>query len=112
MEGVVAHAAGVYREWVSVGIDEIGINELFPESDKEWEEFWAAALSLAEAGKLLLMPPRAVPDPDRTRFHLALVDTGRVAADAALGRALEAVLAAGEQVCNPCLDCNERCVGL
>lgn len=112
MEGVVAHAAEVYWESVSTVIDESGINEIFPESDEEWEEVWAAALSLAEAGNLLLMPPRAVPDADWTRFSLALVDAGRVAADAALGRDPEAVLAAGEQVYNACLDCHERFVGL
>jgi hypothetical protein len=111
MESVIGHAAEVYWESVSIIVDENGINELFPEGEEEWEEVWAAAMSIAESGNLLMMPPRAVDDGEWVRLSAALVDVGLVAAEAALARDPEAVLDAGEQVYNVCLDCHDRYVG-
>lgn len=110
MESVIGHAAEVYWESVSIIVDENGINELFPEGEEEWEEVWAAAMSVAESGNLLMMPPRAVDDEDWMRMSAALVDVGLEAAAAALAQDPEAVLDAGEQVYYVCLDCHDRYV--
>ncbi len=106
MESVVAHAAEVYWESVSIIVDDNGISELFPETDEEWEEVWAAAIALAESGNLLMMPPRAVDDGDWIRYSAALVDVGRAAAEVALARDPERVLDIGERIYNVCLDCH------
>lgn len=110
MESVIAHAAEIYWESVSIVVDADGINEFYPEGDEEWEEVWAAAMSIAESGNLLMMAPRAIDEPAWMAFSAALVEVGQQAAAAALTQDPEAVLAAGEQVYNVCLDCHERYV--
>jgi hypothetical protein len=62
MESVIAHAAEVYWESVSVTVDETGVHERNPQTDEEWEGVWAAGLAIAESGNLLMMTPRAVDD--------------------------------------------------
>ncbi len=110
MESVLGHSAEVYWESVAIVIDDNGINELFPESEEEWEEVWAAAIALAESGNLLMMPPRAIAEADWMQYSQALIDTGIAAAEAALAQDPEAVLAAGEQLYYACLDCHDRYV--
>jgi len=108
MDSVIAHAAEVYWDSVSIIVDDSGINELFPETDEEWEGVWAAAMSIAESGNLLMMPPRAVDDAEWMQLSAAMIDVGLEAAQAALDQDPEAVLDAGEQVYNVCLDCHDR----
>lgn len=109
MESLIAHAADEYWGSVRVVVDENGETEYFPETDEEWEEVWAAGLSLAESGNLLMMPPRAVDD-EWIRISGKLVDAGVEAAAAALARDTEAVFAAGERVYNVCVECHQRYV--
>lgn len=109
MESIIAHAADEYWSSVRIVIDENGVTEYVPETDEEWEEVWAAAISLAESGNLLMMPPRAVDD-EWIRISGELVDVGVEAAAAALARDSEAVLAVGEQVYNVCVECHQRYV--
>ena len=52
MESVIAHAAEVYWESVSVTVDETGVHERNPQTDEEWEGVWAAGLALTESGNL------------------------------------------------------------
>jgi len=106
MESIVAHAAEEYWGAVRIVVDENGVTEHFPETEEEWEEVWAAGLSLAESGNLLMMPPRAVNEPEWMRISADLVDVGLEAAQAAEAQDPEAVLAVGERVYNVCLDCH------
>lgn len=110
MESVVAHSAEEYWGAVSVVVDEDGVTEEFPETDEEWEEVWAAAMSLAESGNLLMMPPRAIDGGDWFRYSQRLVDVGAEAAAAAEARDPERVLEVGERVYNVCVDCHARYV--
>jgi hypothetical protein len=110
MESVIAHAAEVYWQSVSVVVDANGINEFYPEGDEEWEEVWAAAMSIAESGNLLMMAPRAMDQSEWMQMAAALVDAGSLAAEAALSQDPDAVLDAGEQVYNACLECHTRYV--
>lgn len=110
MESVVAHSAEEYWGAVSIVVDEDGVTEDFPETDEEWEEVWAAAMSLAESGNLLMMPPRAVDDGDWIRYSQDLVDVGVEAAAAAEARDPERVLEVGERLYNVCVDCHARYV--
>lgn len=108
MDSVIVHAAEVYWESVAIIVDENGVTENYPETDEEWEGVWAAALTLAESGNLLMMAPRAVDDGPWMEFSIALVDVGAEAAAAALARDPDRVLAMGEQVYNVCLACHTR----
>lgn len=109
MESLIAHAADDYWQSVRIVVDAEGEHEYFPETDEEWEEVWAAGLSLAEAGNLLMMPPRAIDD-EWIRISGKLVDVGVEAAAAALARDPDQVLAAGERIYNVCVECHQRYV--
>lgn len=108
MESVIAHAAETYWDSVQVTVDEDGVHERYPESDEEWEAVWAAALTIAESGNLLMMTPRAVDDGAWMQFARSLIDAGVEAAAAAEAKSVERVFAAGEQVYNVCTGCHGR----
>jgi hypothetical protein len=108
MESVIAHAAESYWGSVQVIVDETGVHERVPQTDEEWESVWAAALSIAESGNLLMMAPRAVDDGAWMQFARSLVDAGAAAAAAAEAHDIERVFAAGEQVYNVCTACHAR----
>jgi cytochrome c553 len=108
MESVIAHAAEVYWGSVQVVVDETGEHEHSPQTDEEWEAVWAAGLSIAESGNLLMMTPRAVDDGAWMQFARSLVDAGADAAAAAQAHDVERVFAAGEQVYNVCTACHAR----
>ncbi|HEY3516904.1 MAG TPA: hypothetical protein VGL98_07630 [Gammaproteobacteria bacterium] len=108
MESVIAHAAESYWGSVQVIVDETGVHERVPQTDEEWESVWAAALSIAESGNLLMMAPRAVDDGAWMQFARSLVDAGAAAAAAAEAHDVEGVFAAGEQVYNVCTACHTR----
>jgi cytochrome c556 len=110
MESVVAHAAEEYWDAVKVTVDANGVTEHYPETDEEWEEVWAAAVTIAESGNLLMMPPRAREEPEWLAFAQALIATGEEAAAAALSKDPDQVFAAGERVYNACLACHLRYV--
>ncbi len=106
MEGPVAHAAEVYWGSVSTIVDANGITENFPQNDEEWEAVWAAGISLAEAGNLLMMSPRNRDEDDWMMWAAALVDAGVKATDAAEAKSPERVLEEGEAVYNVCTGCH------
>jgi hypothetical protein len=108
MESVIAHAAEVYWESVSVTVDEAGVHERNPQTDEQWEGVWAAGLAIAESGNLLMMTPRAVDDGAWMQFARSLVDAGAEAAAAAQAHDVDRVFAAGEQVYNVCTACHAR----
>src|SRR5262245_19045791 len=64
MLGTIQHAASTYWNSVSTVVDKDGIHEDFPQNDMEWTTAWAAAITLAESGNLLMMPERARADAD------------------------------------------------
>jgi hypothetical protein len=96
MESVIAHAAEAYWDSVQVTVDDAGVHERYPQSDEEWEAVWAAALTIAESGNLLMMTPRAVDDGAWMQFARSLIDAGAEAAAAAEAKNVERVFAAGE----------------
>lgn len=106
MDAVITPAAETYWDSVATIVDKNGITEKFPRTDQEWEAVWGAAMTIAEAGNLLMMPPRAHADGDWMRFAAELVDRGVEAAKAAEARSPEAVLDAGERVYNVCTGCH------
>ena len=110
MRGPVTLSAEVYWESVSIVVDAAGIHENQPETDEEWIEVWSAGMTLAESGNLLMMPPRAVDNGDWIRLSTDLVDAGLKAAQVAMDRDFEGVLAVGEEVYNVCVECHQTYV--
>jgi hypothetical protein len=108
MDSVIAHAAEVYWDAVSVIVDANGVTEKAPQTDEEWEAVWSAAISLAESGNLLMMAPRAVDDGEWMQMSAAMVRVGVEAAAAAEAKDPDRVLEVGEQVYNVCLACHTR----
>lgn len=106
MRGMVTLSAEVYWASVSIVVDANGITENKPETELEWIEVWAAGMSLAESGNLLMMPPRGRAEEAWNAYALELVDAGYAAAQAALARDVERVLAEGETIYNACLACH------
>ena len=108
MEGPIAHAAEVYWASVSTIVDARGITENFPQNDEEWEAVWAAGISIAESGNLLMMSPRAKDEDDWMMWASSLIDAGVEAAKAAESKSPEEVLAVGEKVYNVCTGCHTQ----
>jgi len=106
MEGPIAHAAEVYWGSVSTIVDERGITEHFPQNDEEWEAVWAAGITLAESGNLLMMPSRARTQGDWLKWASDMVDAGIEATAAAEAKNPDQVLEAGERVYNVCTSCH------
>ena len=106
MESTIAHAAEDYWGAVKVVVDETGVQEQYPETAEEWEEVWAAAMTLAESGNLLMMPTRAVDNGAWLEYSRALVQVGVRAAEAAERQDPEQIFAAGEEVYNVCVGCH------
>lgn len=107
MNGPIQWAADAYWQSVSITVDFEGTHENFPESDDEWHDVWAAALTVAESGNLLMMAPRAKDDRVWMRLSEALVTVGLEAAEAAKSQDTDKVFDAGEKVYNVCTTCHE-----
>jgi hypothetical protein len=107
MRGTVSMAAEDYWKSVSIVIDLEGEHHNFPQDEAEWERVWAAGITLAETGNLLLMPPRAIDDPEWTRLSLEMIEVGLNAARAADAQDYMGVLDEGEKVYNLCTECHQ-----
>lgn len=110
MRSMVEIPAEVYWESVSVVVDRDGQHENMPETDLEWIEVWAAAMTLAETGNLLMMPPRALDNGEWIRMSTDLVDVSLRAAQIASDRDFEGMLAVGEDIYNVCVECHQAYV--
>ena len=108
MEGPIAHAAEDYWGSVSTIVDKDGIHENFPKNDEEWEHVWAAGITIAESGNLLMMSSRAKDNDEWMRLSALLVDRGMEAAAAAKTKDKEKVLEVGEQVYYVCTECHMK----
>ena len=107
MEGPIAHAAEDYWGSVSTVVDKDGIHENFPQNDEEWERVWAAGLTLAESGNLLMIGDRGRDD-EWLRLSGELVDVGMEAAEAGEAKDPDKVLEVGERVYNVCTECHMK----
>lgn len=82
--------------------------ERSPKSDDDWFRVQMNALAVAEAGNLLMLPPRAKDDGDWLTFSRALTDSAYRAAQAAEAKDLDAVLRTGGELYNACTQCHEK----
>ena len=108
MESTVHPSAEVVFESVGTIISASGTEEIAPKNDEEWATVQHSALTLAEAGNLLMMPGRAKQDSEWMKLAQGLVDVGIVAHKAAQAKNPEALFEAGGQIYEACLRCHSR----
>lgn len=90
-------------------IDSEGTHELFPQTDEGWHNAESAAITLAEASNLLLLPGR--PQDDNRAwvdYAHALRETAMKAQAAAEKRDKQAFFDAGGEIYQVCTDCHNR----
>jgi hypothetical protein len=95
--------------WGAVAVVESasGVEEKAPKTDAEWSAVRTHALTLAEAGNLLMLDGRAKDRRTWLAMSRALIDAGETAAHAAEKRDPSALLNAGEQVFSACALCHQ-----
>ena len=95
--------------WESVGtiISYAGTEEIRPENEAEWEVVERSALTLAEAGNLLMLGGRSKDSGVWLAKARALIDATTVAVDAARNRDAQAIFDSGEQIYYACNGCHE-----
>lgn len=96
--------------WESVGtiISYEGTEEIFPRNDQEWEAVERSALTLTEAGNLLMIEGRAKDTGDWMERARALVDAASVALEAARNKDAAAVFDSGEGIYFACEGCHQQ----
>jgi hypothetical protein len=79
-----------------------------PSAEKEWNDFRAQTLMLAESGNLLMMEGRARDQGDWMKDAKMLVDVGSAAFKAAQAKDVDAILALNDQLYAACVTCHEQ----
>ena len=114
MYGLVQPVAEVVWDSVQTIVDLEGVHELQPQTEEEWEFVRNSALSLAEAGNLVMVMDRPLTEgtPERgddwIEFTNGMMEGALEAAQAAQARDPEALFTAGSNLYeNGCLACHE-----
>jgi hypothetical protein len=85
-----------------------GVLEQSPKNDDDWFNVQMNALAVAEAGNLLMLPPRAKDNGEWLTFSRALTDSAYRVAQAAEAKNLDLVLQTGGEMYNACTQCHEK----
>ncbi|MGH2400456.1 MAG: hypothetical protein ACRDF6_11475 [bacterium] len=81
-----------------------------PKTDDDWYNLQMNAYAVAEAGNLLMIPPRAKDEGDWMKFSAALTQRSVEAVRAAERKDLQGLLTAGGNMYNVCTDCHRKYV--
>ena len=79
-----------------------------PKLDKDWNNLANQALTLAEAGNLLLMPGRSREQENWTKFTGMMIEAGTAAYKAANKHDMEGVLAVNDLLYRSCVECHQE----
>jgi len=79
-----------------------------PKTDDDWYRLQMHAFAVAEAGNLLLIPPRAKDAGDWATFSKALTESAAEVTKAAEAKDLERMLSAGSDVYRACVNCHAK----
>ena len=82
--------------------------EQSPKTDDDWFGIQMSALAVAEAGNLLMLPPRAKDTGEWLTLSRALTDSAYRAAQAAEAKNLDLVLQTGGEMYSACTQCHEK----
>lgn len=108
MEGTVHPSAEVVFESVGTIITASGTEEIAPKNNEEWTNVWNNAVTLAEAGNLLMIGDRPKDMDEWMKRAQALRDAGVLAMKAAEAKDPEALFSAGGTVYEACEGCHYR----
>jgi cytochrome c556 len=85
-----------------------GVLVAAPKADDDWYRLQMQAFAVAEAGNLLLMPPRAKDRGDWQTFARALTDAAAKVAKAAESKDVDRLLATGSEMYAACTSCHRK----
>ena len=108
MEGTVHPSSEVVFESVGTIISASGTEEFAPKTGEEWTHVWTNAVTLAEAGNLLMIGDRPKDQSEWMERAQALRDAGVLAMKAAEAKDAEALFSAGGTVYEACVACHNR----
>ncbi len=109
MDSTVHPSAEIIFDSVGTIISlEKGVEEIAPKNDEEWAEVRRGALTLAEAGNLLMIGNRPKDNDLWFRNARSLTDAAMVAVKAVDERNPEALFNAGGQVYEVCKSCHDH----
>lgn len=116
MHAIIEPASTVVFDAVATTIDASGVHEKYPQNDEEWDAVLHAAITLTEAGNLLMIPGRkrevggAIPAKnwaDWNRKAREMIEASEVALKAARNKSVQGLLDAGERIDVACDACHE-----
>ncbi len=107
MANLVDPAADLVWDAVGTIVDYSGENHWEPVTEEDWIAVRYGAMSMIEAGNLLMMETRAVDQGQWIRFSEAMTDAGLLMFQAAEDEDADRVFALGEAVYNSCNNCHQ-----
>jgi hypothetical protein len=111
MVSVIDPNADVIWEAVKTIITRAGVEEIRPKSDEEWAAIRNAAATVAEAGNLLMLTPRARDSDEWMRASQALIETGTSAMRAAEDKNADQLFTVGGEMYSACTNCHQKYMG-
>ena len=106
MANLVDPAADLVWDAVGTIVDYSGENHWEPETEEDWISVRYGAMSMIEAGNLLMMETRALDQDQWIRLSEEMMDAGMLMFQAAEAEDADLVFALGEDVYNSCNNCH------
>jgi len=106
MAGLIDPAADGLWDAVGTVLDADGEHYTAPETEEDWIAVRASAMTLIEAGNLIMMGDRPPDDGAWMRYAQDMIDAAAVALAAAEAEDPDAVFDVGESVYNSCNACH------
>ena len=108
MQSVVDPNADIIWEAVKSIDTKDGSQEIRPKTDEEWTAVRNAAVTVAEAGNLLMLVPRAKNGDDWMKKAQAMIDTGEAAIRAAEAKNADRLFTVGGDIYESCSACHQK----
>jgi hypothetical protein len=108
MAHVIDPTADVVWESVGTIYTKEGTFEKAPQTDEEWEAVKAGAMTLVEAGNLLMLPSRSGGNDDWIKHAQAVIAQSKIAIKATEAHDKEALFNAGADIYDACVNCHKQ----
>jgi len=108
MQGVVDPSADGVWQSVAIIFTKDHVEERRPRTEQEWGEVRGHAMTLAEAGNLLMIAPRAKDGGDWMKFAQELVDAASAALRATEAKDADRLLDVGGPIDEVCERCHKK----
>jgi hypothetical protein len=108
MQGAIDPNADVIWEASGSIVSSKGVEERRPKNQQEWDAVRNAAITLTEAGNLLMMSPRAKDGDEWMKRSQEMIDTGVAAWKAAEAKNVDQLFTVGGDVYEACSHCHQQ----